>query len=95
MGVELELGEMEVPQGGVIVLECGWVLRELLKLETKVRFRVGTISEGQAGRGRANLELGFQLQLLFEPGDFDLSAGGRIGARYQGESIPVIEISLV
>lgn len=51
MSVELELGEMKVPQGGVVVLECGWVLRELLELETKVRFRAGTISEGQAGRG--------------------------------------------
>lgn len=92
---ELELGEVKIAQSGVVVLERGWVFGEILGMETRIRFRVKKKPEGQAGGGGANLELGFQLRLLFEPGNFDTSASGRIRARHQGESIPVVKISLV
>lgn len=46
-------------------------------------------------KGRANLELGFQLRFSLEPRNFYISAGSRIRARHQGESIPVVKISLV
>ena len=49
MGVQLELGEVKVAQGGVIVLERGWVLGETRGLKKRIRFRVKKKPEEQAG----------------------------------------------
>lgn len=50
MGVELELGEVEVAQSGVVVLKRNWVFGEMLLLKTRIRFCVKKKPEGQAGR---------------------------------------------
>ena len=94
MGLQLELGEVEVTQSVVVVLERGWVLGRFCGWRRSLE---PTWQEGRRilGKGQANLELGFQMQFSFEPGDFYISAGSRIRARHQGESISIVKISLV
>lgn len=50
MGVQSQLGEVKVAQGGVIVLERGWVLGETLRLKKRIRFRTVKKPEEQAER---------------------------------------------
>lgn len=51
MGVKLELREVEVAQSVVVDLERGWILGEILWLETKFRTRAGEKVEEYSGRG--------------------------------------------